>query len=148
MTLFIMILGLQLNRNIKFFRLFFDVFLNIFYVVRIIAECLRPGLAEKRYLKTIYNCHKCAGTLDGGDIDGIGEPIPKRGAAVQFWIPAFARTSFRWLRLRSPQVFDFGMELRLPRWFGDAHHRCARNEGKIKKPRGNSVHLGVFKNRY
>jgi ribosomal protein L37AE/L43A len=34
---------------------------------------LVPGLAEKKYLKTIYNCHKCAGTLDGGDIDGDGE---------------------------------------------------------------------------
>ena len=29
--------------------------------------------AEKKYLKTIYNCHKCEGTLDGGDIDGDGE---------------------------------------------------------------------------
>jgi hypothetical protein len=28
---------------------------------------------EKKYLKTIYNCHLCAGTLDGGDIDGDGE---------------------------------------------------------------------------
>jgi len=34
---------------------------------------LVPGLAEKKYIKTIYNCHKCAGTLDGGDIDGDGE---------------------------------------------------------------------------
>jgi hypothetical protein len=30
-------------------------------------------LLEKKYLKTIYNCHLCAGTLDGGDIDGDGE---------------------------------------------------------------------------
>jgi hypothetical protein len=29
-----------------------------------------PPLLEKKYLKTIYNCHLCAGTLDGGDIDG------------------------------------------------------------------------------
>ena len=34
---------------------------------------LVPGLAEKKHLKPIYNCHKCAGTLDGGDIDGGGE---------------------------------------------------------------------------
>jgi len=34
---------------------------------------LIPPLAEKKYLKTIYNCHECAGTLDGGDIDGDGE---------------------------------------------------------------------------
>jgi hypothetical protein len=32
-----------------------------------------PPLLEKKYLKTIYNCHLCAGTLDGGDIDGDGE---------------------------------------------------------------------------
>ena len=32
-----------------------------------------PPLLEKKYLKTIYNCHKCAGTLDAGDIDGDGE---------------------------------------------------------------------------
>ena len=32
-----------------------------------------PALLEKKYLKTIYNCHLCAGTLDGGDIDGDGE---------------------------------------------------------------------------
>ena len=31
-----------------------------------------PPLAEKKYLKTIYNCHKCANTLDFGDIDGDG----------------------------------------------------------------------------
>jgi ribosomal protein S27AE len=34
---------------------------------------LIPPLLEKKYLKTIYNCHLCAGTLDGGDIDGDGE---------------------------------------------------------------------------
>jgi hypothetical protein len=34
---------------------------------------LIPALLEKKYLKTIYNCHLCAGTLDGGDIDGDGE---------------------------------------------------------------------------
>jgi len=30
-------------------------------------------LLEKKYLKTIYACHICAGTLDAGDIDGDGE---------------------------------------------------------------------------
>jgi hypothetical protein len=34
---------------------------------------LIPPLLEKKYLKTIYNCHECAETLDGGDIDGDGE---------------------------------------------------------------------------
>jgi ribosomal protein S27AE len=34
---------------------------------------LIPPLLEKKYLKTIYNCHACAGTLDAGDIDGDGE---------------------------------------------------------------------------
>jgi ribosomal protein S27AE len=34
---------------------------------------LIPPLLEKKYLKTIYNCHICAGTLNGGDIDGDGE---------------------------------------------------------------------------
>jgi hypothetical protein len=29
-----------------------------------------PPLLEKKYLKTIYNCHVCAETLDKGDIDG------------------------------------------------------------------------------
>jgi hypothetical protein len=32
-----------------------------------------PPLLEKKYLKTIYNCHDCAATLDIGDIDGDGE---------------------------------------------------------------------------
>lgn len=31
-----------------------------------------PPRAEKKYLKTIYYCHKCADTLDFGDIDGDG----------------------------------------------------------------------------
>jgi 5-methylcytosine-specific restriction endonuclease McrA len=31
---------------------------------------LIPSLAEKKYLKTIYNCHECTQTLDKGDIDG------------------------------------------------------------------------------
>lgn len=31
---------------------------------------LIPPLLEKKYLKTIYNCHKCAKTLDRQDIDG------------------------------------------------------------------------------
>jgi ribosomal protein L37AE/L43A len=30
-------------------------------------------LVEKKYLKTIYNCHNCAQTLDKGDLDGDGE---------------------------------------------------------------------------
>lgn len=34
---------------------------------------LIPPLLEKKYLKTIYNCHKCAQTLMKGDIDGDGE---------------------------------------------------------------------------
>jgi len=34
---------------------------------------LEPALLEKKYLKTIYNCHLCAGTLDTGDIDGDRE---------------------------------------------------------------------------
>jgi ribosomal protein S27AE len=34
---------------------------------------LIPPLAEKKYLKTMYACHICAGTLNGGDIDGDGE---------------------------------------------------------------------------
>jgi len=32
-----------------------------------------PTLLEKKYLKTIYNCHECAQTLNKGDIDGDGE---------------------------------------------------------------------------
>jgi len=31
---------------------------------------LIPPLLEKKYLKTIYNCHKCAGTLNKVDLDG------------------------------------------------------------------------------
>jgi len=30
-------------------------------------------LLEKKYLKTIYNCHKCAGTLNSRDLDGDGK---------------------------------------------------------------------------
>lgn len=29
-----------------------------------------PSLLEKKYLKTIYNCHKCTETLDKGDLNG------------------------------------------------------------------------------
>jgi 5-methylcytosine-specific restriction endonuclease McrA len=29
-------------------------------------------LVEKKYLKTIYYCHQCAGTLDKSDLDGDG----------------------------------------------------------------------------
>ena len=29
-----------------------------------------PPLLAKKYLKTIYNCHNCSGTLDEGDLDG------------------------------------------------------------------------------
>lgn len=29
-----------------------------------------PSLLEKKYLKTIYNCHECAQTLDAADVDG------------------------------------------------------------------------------
>lgn len=32
-----------------------------------------PTLLEKKYLKTMYNCHECAQTLLKGDIDGDGE---------------------------------------------------------------------------
>jgi hypothetical protein len=32
-----------------------------------------PVLLEKKYLKTISQCHECAETLHGGDIDGDGE---------------------------------------------------------------------------
>ena len=31
-----------------------------------------PPLLEKKYLKPIYNCHGCSGTLDKGDPDGDG----------------------------------------------------------------------------
>lgn len=31
-----------------------------------------PPLLEKKYLKTIYNCHNCAKTLSKNDIDGDG----------------------------------------------------------------------------
>lgn len=29
-----------------------------------------PPLVEKKYLKTMINCHECAGTLDSIDCDG------------------------------------------------------------------------------
>ncbi len=29
-----------------------------------------PPLLERKYLKTIYDCHSCSGTLDKGDLDG------------------------------------------------------------------------------
>ena len=32
-----------------------------------------PSLLEKKYLKTIYNCHECAQTLKKEDIDGDGK---------------------------------------------------------------------------
>ncbi|HBT51664.1 MAG TPA: HNH endonuclease [Petrotoga sp.] len=32
-----------------------------------------PPLLEKKYLKTIYYCHKCAGTLNLSDLDGDGK---------------------------------------------------------------------------
>jgi 5-methylcytosine-specific restriction endonuclease McrA len=31
-----------------------------------------PSLVEKKYLKTIYQCHNCANTLDKTDLDGDG----------------------------------------------------------------------------
>jgi hypothetical protein len=31
-----------------------------------------PPLLEKKYLKTMYFCHQCAGTLDSTDLDGDG----------------------------------------------------------------------------
>lgn len=34
---------------------------------------LIPPLLEKKYLKTIYNCHECAQTLDKSDINADGE---------------------------------------------------------------------------
>ena len=34
---------------------------------------LIPPLLEKKYLKTIYNCHECAETLNKGYIDGDSE---------------------------------------------------------------------------
>ena len=32
-----------------------------------------PPLVEKKYLKTMYFCHECAGTLDRGDINADGK---------------------------------------------------------------------------
>ena len=34
---------------------------------------LIPPLLEKKYLKTIFNCHECAETLNSGDVDRDGE---------------------------------------------------------------------------
>ena len=34
---------------------------------------LIPPLLEKKYLKTIFNCHECAGTLDKDDLNADGE---------------------------------------------------------------------------
>ena len=31
-----------------------------------------PKLLEKKYLKTVWHCHECAGTLDSADLDGDG----------------------------------------------------------------------------
>jgi hypothetical protein len=31
-----------------------------------------PRILEGKYLKTIFKCHECAGTLDAGDLDGDG----------------------------------------------------------------------------
>jgi ribosomal protein S27AE len=31
-----------------------------------------PALLEKKYLKTVYWCHECAGTMDREDLDGDG----------------------------------------------------------------------------
>jgi ribosomal protein L37AE/L43A len=33
---------------------------------------LIPKLLEKKYLKTIWHCHSCAGTLEAHDLDGDG----------------------------------------------------------------------------
>lgn len=33
---------------------------------------LLPPLLEKKYLKLMWHCHKCAGTLDSGDLNGDG----------------------------------------------------------------------------
>ncbi|MCJ7777614.1 MAG: hypothetical protein MUP16_04800 [Sedimentisphaerales bacterium] len=32
-----------------------------------------PPLLEKKYLKTIINCHECTQTLNSGDLDHNGE---------------------------------------------------------------------------
>jgi len=34
---------------------------------------LVPSLLEKKYLKTIFRCHECAGTLSAQDLDGDGK---------------------------------------------------------------------------
>ncbi len=50
--------GAERARNDKRERKFYD---------------LVPTLLEKKYLKTIINCHKCAKTLNNGDLDNDGE---------------------------------------------------------------------------
>ena len=35
--------------------------------IRINDRCPIPSLLEKKYLKTIYNCHACSDTLDRGE---------------------------------------------------------------------------------
>jgi hypothetical protein len=32
-----------------------------------------PELLEKKYLKNVYYCHECNGTLDANDLDGDNE---------------------------------------------------------------------------
>ena len=57
-----------------------------------IAGDIIPPLVEKKYLKTVYRCHECAGTLDSVDADGDGDgnEFSKRGLtdspdSLQFW---------------------------------------------------------------
>jgi hypothetical protein len=54
-----------------------DLGLYEFYKRRLAPEPkyydLIPKLLEKKYLKTIWHCHQCAGTLASSDLDGDGE---------------------------------------------------------------------------
>jgi hypothetical protein len=54
-----------------------DLGLYSFYKLRFPTEKkyydIIPPLVEKKYLKTAYCCHECAGTLDAIDVDGDGE---------------------------------------------------------------------------
>ncbi len=54
-----------------------DLGLYEFYRRRLKAEKkyydMIPKLLEKKYLKTIWHCHRCAGTLDAADLDGDGK---------------------------------------------------------------------------
>ena len=54
-----------------------DLGLYEFYQRRLAPEReyydLIPKLLEKKYLKTIWHCHACAGTLGSADLDGDGE---------------------------------------------------------------------------